>query len=331
MRARPWNEANVIRDREGKFAEKPGGGNLSAISGALRDAAQPTADVPDSPSRHGTGRGMPSIVAGADVRTRKGDEIALDTHANGEVTLTLNGVSVTNDRGTASSIISKMPIAASYEDDGPEFWIRSPVTGPDGNLQTNLDALVRPEGNGAVSVRLASAPGMSADAIRNSPGVTLSRRDVDNLQGAFDRGRAATRLDTGPGELDMYLTDDKRFGFRHVGNDGSPVEVEFNARSMARIRRAMNVVYEGFDEDDPDGPDEGVTEVDVDTNAGKVRVQLDGEWRGDGPGDRLWILPVDHDEWGIVVSGDRQDAFGDVLEELELLAEGEGWYDSTRR
>src|SRR5690606_25224853 len=118
-------------------------------------------------------------------------------------------------------------------------------------------------------------------------------------------------------------------GFRHVGNDGSPVEVEFNARSMARIRRAMNVVYEGFDEDDPDGPDEGVTEVDVDTNAGKVRVQLDGEWRGDGPADRLWILPVDHNEWGIVVSGDRQDAFGDVLEELELLAEGEGWSDST--
>src|SRR5690606_6519650 len=190
---------------------------------------------------------------------------------------------------------------------------------------------VRLYGYDIVRLRYASAPGRAAYANRRRPSVTLRTRDGDNHQGAFDRGRAATRLDTGPGELDMYLTDDKRFGCRHVGNDGRPVEVEFSARPMARIRRAVDVVYEGLDEDDPDGPDEGVTEVNIDTNAAKVGVQLDGEWRRDGPADRLWILPVDHNEWGIVVSGDRQDAFGDVLEELELLAEGEGWYDSTRR
>lgn len=331
MRARPWNEANVIRDREGKFAKKPGGGNLSAISGALRDAAQPTADVPDSPSRHGTGRGMPSIVAGADIRTRKGDEIALDMHHDGSVTFAVNGTSVTHDKATAGTLMERIGEASVYEEDF-EAWVKSTPTGPDGRPGTpQLAALVRAEGDGAVSVRLAPAPGMSADAVRNSPGVTLNRRDVDKLQEAYDRSQAASRLDTGAGDLDVYVTDDKRFGFRHLGDDGTPVETEFNAKSMARIQRAISVVIDGFDEEDPDGPDGGVTQVDVDTNVGKVRVQLDGEWEGEGPGNNLWIIPVDNDNWGIVINGPSHDAFHKALDDVQILAEGEGWYDSMSR
>ncbi|MGI5274858.1 hypothetical protein ACQEUU_37395 [Nonomuraea sp. CA-218870] len=320
MRTRIFRESDVNRDPEGKFARK-----------GFAGANSPTADVPDSPSRHGTGRGMPSIVAGADIRTRKGDEIALDMHHDGTVTFAVNGTSVTHDKATASTLMERIGEASAYEEDF-EAWVKSTPTGPDGRPGTpQLAALVRAEGDGAVSVRLAPTPGMSAEALRNTPPINLSGDDQRKLGEGYDRARAATRLDTGPGELDVFLGDGKTFGFRHVGNDGEPVEVEFNARSMARLQRAINVVYEGFDEDDPDGPDDGVTEVDINTNAGKVRVQLDGEWRGDGPGDRLWILPADHDNWGIVVSGNRQEAFGEALEDLELLAEGEGWYDPSNR
>ncbi|HEY9370060.1 hypothetical protein [Streptomyces sp.] len=327
MRAHTFKESAIARDQEGKFARKgSSGGNAPAISTALRDAAGPDA-VQDSPSRHSTGRGMPSIVAGADIRTRDGKEIALDRHSDGTSTIGVGDTTITVPNHAASNVSRRLQDLTSEDADvGTQHWVKDHATGPDGLPKTSIVALVRKEGPNAYSLRLAG-PDASADAVLNAPPVTLAGRDIDNLDNALDRLNSSSRVDTGNGDLDTYTTDDHKFGFRHLGEDGTPVQAEFTPQSFARIRRAMNVVIDGFDDDDPDGPDEGVTHVDVDTNLGKVRVELNGEWQQDGPGNNLIISPAGGDGWGIVVDGDRQRAFSEALEDLEAAGEAGEFYD----
>ncbi|MEU6725483.1 hypothetical protein ABZ917_17390 [Nonomuraea wenchangensis] len=321
MRSHTFRESAVARDREGKFASKASGGNASAISTALRDAARPDA-VQDSPSRHSTGRGMPSIINGADIRTRDGKEIALDRHSDGTTTVTTNGTSITlNKRATEELNRSLGDMAGDDADAGESRYVRYHTTGADKQPVTHLVAHIQKDGDDSYSLRLAS-DSSNAEALTNAPAVNLSHNDIDKIDEALFRLDSSSRVPTDYGDIDVYPTDDGKIAFRHLGDDGTPVETAFNAASIERIRRAIDVVTEGFDEDDPDSPDAGVRRREVNTNTGKVRVELDGDWGGTGPGNVLRVTPATGDAWGVIVDGPNQSAFYDAIDRAE-----ETWID----
>lgn len=317
--SRVWDESKVNRDEEGKSAPKDtrGGGGGSLLEG-LDWPTGTAAPVPDSPARHSTGRGMPSIVTGSDITVRGGKDIALDRHSDGSYTLVSNGTTVDLTPDAVSNFKAALDFIANEESDvGAEGWI--------GRGRANI-GLIRKEGNGRYTLRVAEGEKPSLDAIRNAPPVELNDRDVERINNAFERMDASARIDTGYGDLDVYVTDNKKFGFRHLGDDGTPVDVEFNPKSFAKIQRAIDILIEGYD-DDEDSPESGVTQVDVQTNLGKVRLELFGEWEGNGPGDYLTITPVGSDAWGIVVAGTAQEAFSDALWDLAEVGENQEFYD----
>ncbi|SET48711.1 hypothetical protein [Nonomuraea wenchangensis] len=322
MRSHTFRESAIARDREGKFASKASGGNPSAISTALRDTARPDA-VKDSPSRHSTGQGMPSIINGADIRTRDGKEIALDRHSDGTTTLTANGTSITLDKRATEELNRSLgDMAGEDVDVGTSQIVRYYTTGPDKQPVSHLVAHIQKDGDDSYSLRVAGDAD-SIEALTNTPAVNLSRNDIDKLDEALFRLDSSSRVPTDYGDIDVYPTDDGKIAFRHLGDDGTPVETAFNAASIARIRRAIDVVIEGFDEDSPDGPDTGVRRREVSTNAGKVRIELDGEWGGTGSGNVLRVTPATGDAWGVVVDGPNQSAFYDAIDRAE-----EAWIDN---
>lgn len=325
MAGRIFDESKVHRDDDGKFASKAGGGGGSSLLAGLDFPGESVPEpVQDSPSRHSTGRGMPSIVNGSDITVRGGKDIALDRHSDGSYTLSTNGATVEIPPDGVSNFKSALGyVAHEGADVGDQGWVsRRNKDGRNANF-----ALISKDAEGKYSLRVAEGDRPSSDAVRNAPPVELNDRDVDRLKGSFERLDTASRVDTGYGDVDALLTDDKKFTLRHLGDDGRPVEVGLNAKSFARLQHAFDVLIEGFDEDDPDGPDEGVTQVDINTNVGKVRVQLDGTWEGSGPDDKLRIGPVSGDAWGIIVTGSNTEAFTDALNKLAEVGENQGFYD----
>lgn len=302
-----WNEADHPRADDGKFGHGAGG---------------------HSPGD--TGRGMPDVIAGADIPVRGGDEIALDFHADGSATLATSTTSVHLPDSSVSDLkYSLQHIGSEDTQVGDEVWVKTVERDSDGRpTGSSSAALIRKEGEGSYSLRLAQTGNPSAEELRNAPEVRLNDKDLTKIDGAFLRGKTATRIDTGNGPADLYITDDNRFGIRAKGDDGKPAEARLVPRSFAKINHAISVVLEGFDENDPTGPDSGVTRVNVPTNIGPVRVQLFGDWNGNNPGDRLEIAPV-NGGWKLSVNGPQQDDFLNAWSKVADAGEGLQIYDPS--
>ncbi|MFC3986448.1 hypothetical protein [Streptosporangium jomthongense] len=300
-----WTESAHPRDPDGKFAH--GGG----ITG-----------------RTATARGMPDILAGSDIHTRKDGDVALDFHVNGDLSITTSKGSV---RIPEESVPDLKQIIRDIDSEsftpGHEAWLKRVERKPDGTARTIPVGMIHKDDWDAYSLHLTPSSNASYDDVRNTPAVKLREKDINKIDDALRRRDAASRVDTGYGDLDVFMTDDNKFGLRHLGDDGRPVEVVFDKKSFAKLDGATNVVAEGFDDLDENGPDEGVTHVDVDTNVGKVRVEQLGEWRGDGPEDRFKITPLDGDDWGIYVEGTHQKAFDAAWEKAVNAAEMAGFFN----
>ncbi|MEV7013285.1 hypothetical protein [Streptosporangium sp. NPDC051022] len=270
---------------------------------------------------------MPDIIAGSDISTRGGGEIALDHHVDGGLTVnTPNGSVHLTKQGALTFKRSLKDISRSDDNDGKEDWITQ-VDNQDGRPYSKLVGLVRKDGDDTYSLRLPPNDDPSLDELGNAPALQLSGKDLTKIDDALFRMESASRIDTGHGDLDIFITDDNKFGFRNVGDNGRPVETKFDAKSFAKLNHAIDVVVDGFDDSDPNGPDEGVTRVDVKTNAGTVRVELTGNWRGTTPDDRLKITPVGGGTWSIDVAGAHQSDLHDALSKVSEAGEGLDFYD----
>ncbi|GII87070.1 hypothetical protein Ssi03_50600 [Sphaerisporangium siamense] len=153
--------------------------------------------------------------------------------------------------------------------------------------------------------------------IDGQPAFTLSTRDAEKIREAHESLVGTRRFNTSTGKIDLFPAGGGKLGLRHLGDDGRPVETVFNAQSKERLDHAVDVIFEGFDEEDtsPDAPDAGVTSTEFQSNVGPVRVEItDGEW-GE-PGAKLWITPVTGDAWGAVIDAPNMDDFTSALSDL---------------
>ncbi|MCC5574490.1 hypothetical protein IMZ11_02395 [Microtetraspora sp. AC03309] len=260
---------------------------------------------------------MPDTIASADITLHSGDELALDRHADGSLTLATERAQVTLQKHEAADLTYYLgQMSAGAFGDGEEAWIKRTETNPDGTPGSfGLAVLLRQDSDNTYSLHLAETSNPTPDDVRATPALRLGRKDVDQIENADADLSAASRVDTGNGDVDVFVNGEGNPAFRHLGDDGKPVEVAFTPKSFEKIVDAVNVVYEGFDELEQfhkgDAADH-VTRVDVPTSAGKVRVEAFGEWGDDKTGDRIEITAAD-DSWGVVIDGSRFDEWSDAM------------------
>lgn len=302
MANRAWNEDAHPRDNDGKFTHGRGGGNMSAISGALgRASAVGTApnvsQMVDNAIRKASGRGgitsrpergMPDAISSASVPLSGGGNLGVDRHVDGSVSLTAGGRRTTMPRDVAKRLTDTLLLAEDW-DRGEEENIPGVgrVTKVTGGYQLEL-----PGGNR----------------------VGLTRREAVKLEQAIERSDGSTRVDTGYGDTDVYVADGKKVGLRHLGDDGRPVEVVFDKSSFRKISQTVDRLIDDWDFDGLDR--KPVYSGEFSTNVGRVRVELTGWGTGD-PGNRLRIGPADGDAWGVVVRGDAHRAWGHAMENAQ--------------
>jgi hypothetical protein len=184
--------------------------------------------------------------------------------------------------------------------------------------------------DGFAFARIASADHGRYDVqIDNREAFSLSPKDGAHVVEAATRLSSATRVDTGNGVVDLFISDNDTFVLRLPASD-SPTEAELDPRSYAKLSRAVDILMDGFDENDPNGPDSGVTRVDVATNLGPVRVELFGEWGGNDPGARLEIESRDRG-WAVTVAGRRHTAWSTATSKIEEIGEALEIYDASWR
>ncbi|WP_326642886.1 hypothetical protein OG884_05805 [Streptosporangium sp. NBC_01755] len=270
----PWREDLYHRDDHGKFSSG-GGGSSAAGSG------QPSVSS-------SAARGMPDTIASSKVTLSGGGAATLARHADGGLSIG-DGTHSSKPLTTQQSkkLLDTLAVADDWDSgDSENLPGVGRITRERGGYQLDLD---------------------------DGPSLKLSGRDVTRMETANDQLGKSSRLDTGNGDLDVF-SDGKKIGFRHLGDDGHPVEVTFNRSSANKISR----VVDGFidDIDDPDTPTKATYTKDVTTNAGKVRVTMHGNWGGTNLGDRLTVMPVDGDDWGIVVDGPQQQDWGNAMSKL---------------
>lgn len=278
--------AKAARDAE--IADRRRSGAVNPADAARRKAGKPPADDPD--------RGMPSSIDRREVSTADGPVSLHKTPGDRSLHLTANGRSHALTEDEIDGINSTITSA----DDGWE----------DGDSERVTDD------NGYTYATVTKVGNRYAVSVDGQPPFTLTPKEADRLtKTSHDMGRAV-RIDTDAGPFDL-VPDGSKLTVRHLGDDGRPMETVLTKGSARKLQRAINVVHEGFDDED-DGDDEGVTRKDISTNVGPVRVELKGGPMG-SPGSRLHIGPADGDEWGIVVDGENQgalqDAISDILEE----------------
>lgn len=304
-----WNEQLHPRARDGKFGH--GGGS----------------------SGGDTKRGMPNAIAGADIPVRGGEELALDFHPDGSATIATGKASVHLPDSTLSDLLYNMKHVGSEDAEvGAEAWVKRVDRDADGRpTGSSLAALVRKEGEGNYSLRLAESDTPSVEEMRNSPEVRFNDKDLAKINDSVVRGEAASRVDTGNGDADLLITDDNKFTIRHLGDDGRPIDVNLNPKSYAKISYAVGVMMDGWDEEDPSlADDEAVTKRTVPTNAGPVTVEISGQWGGTNPEDQLSIT-ADDGSWGLIIDGPYQDAFSQALSKVADAGESLEIYDPSMR
>lgn len=273
----PWREEDHPRGDHGRFGNGSGSGGSDGGSGGGSAGGAPSG-APASRSE----RGMPSVLSTTSVPLAGGGSARLDRHTSGDISLTAGTHTTTLSRDNADTLVSRLRLADDWDVGDEESF------------------------GGAGHIRKTGRSEYEA-TLPDGTALNVTRRDVKQLEKAFDRLDGASRVDTGNGDTDIFVTDDKKIGFRHLGDDGRPVEAAFTRGSFGKISRTIDELID--EADFPDDPDNPITLRVIATNLGKVRVELLGGLR-DGPGSRLEIMPVEGDAWGVVVdSAQKYDWF----------------------
>jgi hypothetical protein len=283
-----WNPGDHPRDGDGQFASTGGDSQGGAPTGDYAGRRRTGSGGSNSPPTLSSGQGgMPGTLATSRITLASGGTLAMQRRDDGTTTIGDSGPFTPSQ---TQKVLSTLGLADDWD------------PGDDENLP-GVGKVTRERGG----VRLDLDDGAT---------LKLTHRDVTRMEREAEQLDKASRVDTGNGDLDVYM-DGKKVGFRSLGDDGQPVEVTFNRASASKISRTID----GFidDIDDPDTPDKAVHSKTITTSAGKVQVSLHGDWGGTGSGDRLVILPVDDDKWGMVIDGPRQGdwarAVSDIIDE----------------
>lgn len=296
-----------------KYASDAAQAEKDAKAAAKADAIRAGRTNPTDIARRATGqapaphdpdrRGMPDTVAAVDIPTA-GGAVTVHRQAGDDFIHLANG----DGRSFALTRPEVQQLGLQVGDDDDEW---------EGDSKNVVDD------DGFTFARLTKAGSNKlAVQIDDQPAFTLTPKEADRITAAADRLSSAQRINTDYGDFDLFH-DGNKFAIRQLGDDARPIETKFDRRSWSALGNAVNTVVEGFDEydDAPDAPDSGVTSKDVKTNVGKVNVALKGGG-GDSPDSRLAIMPVEGDDWGIVVDGPRV---------LDFHAAISGLLEETRR
>jgi HK97 family phage prohead protease len=143
----------------------------------------------------------------------------------------------------------------------------------------------------------------------DEPMTRVSLADIDpgsrrGIYAAVLNAAAAERVDSGYGPIDVYTPRSGRVGFRMKGDDGQPVEVEFNSRDFRRLDSAIDTVTE-----------DGGTRT-IETAHGPVEVTFRGPTGGRYTEENsLMVSPPSGGPWSIGATGpglrDLFDAMGE--------------------
>ncbi|OPG13633.1 hypothetical protein [Microbispora sp. GKU 823] len=293
-----WREGDHPRGYHGRFGH--GGGspsNHTSGGGGGRAGDSPAGGGPSRPDSGASGeKGMPKVLASAEVPLKSGGTLKLDREHDGDrITLTHGDHSTSLSRDGAHKLARELTLADDWG------------TGEEDTF------------DGAGHIRK-TGPGAYDVTLPDGTKLTMSRRDAVKFEQTLEGLDASSRVDTGNGDLDVFSPGRGKIGYRHLGDDGSPVEVVFDRKSYRKISDTIDRII-----DDVDAPDvtKPVTRREISTNAGKVSVELFGKWGGRNPGDRLEIMPVDGDPgWGMVIDGPQQRDWADANDRIMQEAAG---------
>jgi HK97 family phage prohead protease len=291
----------------------------------LRDAIERRFD-PGQP-RDNDGRwtdGMPGSIVSTQLRLT-GGTATVDRRPGGNPRLTVGGRTVemsTGDRRSELERFRSLAINAQYDDDsarGPDGAFRmSRLTTVDGRPQSDVLVSLRPvpgalvtedghrvgsyeEAPDGVEVYVAEFDlvlneGADSD-FDDEPSTRVSLRDIDpgSRGGIYETmldAASAERVDGGLGPIDVFTPKPGRVGFRAKGDDGQPVEVEFNAKDFRKLDAAIDHVI-----------DEGGSRT-VDTAHGPVEVTFKGPTEGGySDANTLLISPPSGSPWSFGATG----------------------------
>jgi hypothetical protein len=253
-----------VRDNNGKFAETSGGVSKMADDAIRRATGRPTTQ---------TQRGMPDNLSGTSVSLKGGGSVGVNRRLDGSITLDNNGREAAFTKDGIRRLLSKLTLA--------DDWDRGDSERVDGNTVTKI------------------GPDRYEATLADGTRLQLTHRDIVKLEQSIGRSEGSSRIDTGYGDVDIVVGD-KTVGIRHLGDDGRPVEVAFDKRSYGRISDAIGGIIDDIDLAEPG--EEPKRQRDVNTNAGKVRIEINE--RG-----TMSITPVGSTAWGIVVDNGQSDAW----------------------
>lgn len=146
--------------------------------------------------------------------------------------------------------------------------------------------------------------------------VRLTQTESAQLAATLYRYGVARRVETAAGAVDVYVTDDDHVAFGIADLSGERRKVAFDGKSWAGLYKAINLVFEGFDEfGDVADPGQDLAAVQVRTNVGDLRVERVG---APVEFEYIRVQPVDSAEWSIVTGP----ADGDLLDAIS-------WVDSA--
>lgn len=279
--------------------------------------------------------GMPASIVSTPLRLA-GGRATVDRRPGGNPRLTVGGRSVELSTGGRNSDLERfrgVAASAQYDDErrrGPDGVFRllgDMRTGEDGrprrdaliSLRPVPGALVTEDGDRVSTYE--EAPDNTEvyvaefDMVLNEdlagefddhPATRVSLADIDsgNPRGMYEtmlNAAAAERVDGGAGPIDVYVPKPGRVGFRMKGDDGKPVEVDFNAKDFRRLTAAIDQVT-----------DEPGT-VTVDTAEGPVEVTHSEH-------GSLTVSPPSGGPWGLAASGDGVQELASAITENGFAA-----------
>ncbi|MET9339267.1 hypothetical protein [Nonomuraea sp. NPDC003804] len=236
------------------------------------------------PSTGGSGRGaaggrlgMPDTIASSQVTLSKGGTASISRTAGGETSISNGSNSKKLSKQQAKSLFDTLAVSTDW-DDG------------DSETLPGIGKITRQRGG----VNL---------ALDDGPTMDLADRDITRMERAHEQTGLSSRVDTGNGAADVFV-DGKKIGIRTPGG-----EVTFNRSSFAKIDKAIDALID--DMDDPDTPARDTYSKTVSTNAGKVSVEITGDWGSED--SRMEIRPADGGDWGITIDGPHHSAWGDAM------------------